>query len=161
MSQLVEETPNANMVSAVPTVCLDSVVTGLLSGFNDSGDPLVVFAANPQSEAMAARSTVTLYNGDIGAEVALLFEDGDLKRPLIIGLIHRPKTVIESPIDELSPVEIDAERLILNAGREIVLRCGQASITLTRAGKIIIRGAYLSSQSSGVNRIKGGSVQIN
>ncbi|MEW5071937.1 hypothetical protein AB1P14_09365, partial [Pseudomonas aeruginosa] len=38
---------------------------------------------------------------------------------------------------------------------------GKASITLTRAGKVIIRGAYLSSRSTGVNRIKGGSVQIN
>ena len=41
------------------------------------------------------------------------------------------------------------------------LRCGKASITLTRAGKVLIRGAYLLSRSSGVNRIKGGSVQIN
>ena len=30
-----------------------------------------------------------------------------------------------------------------------------------RAGKVLIRGAYLLSRSSGVNRIKGGSVQIN
>jgi hypothetical protein len=53
------------------------------------------------------------------------------------------------------------ERLELTASREIVLRCGDASITLTRAGKIILRGAYLLSRSSGVNKIKGGSVQIN
>ena len=33
--------------------------------------------------------------------------------------------------------------------------------TLTRAGKILIRGAYLLARSSGVNRIQGGSVQIN
>ena len=42
-----------------------------------------------------------------------------------------------------------------------MLRCGKASITLTREGKVLIKGAYLSSRSSGVNRIKGGSVQIN
>ena len=44
---------------------------------------------------------------------------------------------------------------------EIELRCGKASLILTRAGKVLIRGAYLLSRSSGVNRIKGGSVQIN
>ena len=55
----------------------------------------------------------------------------------------------------------DDEKLILTAEKEIVLRCGLASITLTRAGKVILRGAYLLSRSSGVNRIKGGSVQIN
>lgn len=55
----------------------------------------------------------------------------------------------------------DGERLVLKAGREIVLQCGKASITLTSAGKVIIRGAYVLSRSSGVNRIVGGSVQIN
>ena len=53
------------------------------------------------------------------------------------------------------------DRLELVARREIVLRCGNASITLTRAGKIILRGTYVLSRSSGVNKIKGGSVQIN
>ena len=51
--------------------------------------------------------------------------------------------------------------MVLKAQQEIVLECGKASITLTRAGKVLIRGAYLLSRSSGVNRIKGGSVQIN
>jgi uncharacterized protein (DUF2345 family) len=58
-------------------------------------------------------------------------------------------------------VDIDGQRLQFEAKDEIVLKCGKASITLTKAGKIIIRGTYLLSRSSGVNRIKGGSVQIN
>ena len=49
----------------------------------------------------------------------------------------------------------------ITAEKEIVLKCGKASITLTKAGKVIIRGTYLLNRSSGVNRIKGGSVQIN
>lgn len=53
------------------------------------------------------------------------------------------------------------ERLVLTADREIVLQVGKASITLTKAGKIILRGTYVVSRSSGVNKIKGGSVQIN
>ncbi len=44
---------------------------------------------------------------------------------------------------------------------QIVLRCGKASITLTKEGKVILQGAYVSNQSSGVLRLKGGSVQIN
>ena len=63
--------------------------------------------------------------------------------------------------EPVASVQLDDQRLELRAEREIVLRCGKASITLTRAGKVIIQGAYLSSRSSGVNRIKGGSVQIN
>jgi hypothetical protein len=42
-----------------------------------------------------------------------------------------------------------------------VLRCGKASITLTSAGKVLIRGTYVLSRSSGVNKIKGGSIQLN
>jgi hypothetical protein len=56
---------------------------------------------------------------------------------------------------------VDGKRFVFTAEDEIVLRCGRASITLTRAGKVLIRGAYLLNRSSGVNRIKGGSVQIN
>jgi hypothetical protein len=56
---------------------------------------------------------------------------------------------------------VDGERLEFTASREMVFRCGEASITLTRAGKVLIQGCYLLSRSSGVNRIKGGSVQIN
>jgi hypothetical protein len=49
----------------------------------------------------------------------------------------------------------------MTAREQLVLRCGAASITLTRDGKVLIQGAYVSHRSSGVMRIKGGSVQIN
>ena len=55
----------------------------------------------------------------------------------------------------------DGEKVEVNAERELVLRCGKASITLTRAGKILLRGAYVSTRATGVNRVQGGSVQIN
>ena len=53
------------------------------------------------------------------------------------------------------------DELIVNAGKQLTIRCGESSITLTAAGKIILRGKYIVSRSSGVQRIKGGSVQIN
>jgi hypothetical protein len=49
----------------------------------------------------------------------------------------------------------------VSAEREIVLRCGDASITLTRAGKVIIKGRYVVSRSTGYNKIKGATVDIN
>jgi len=58
-------------------------------------------------------------------------------------------------------VLIDGKRVTFDAKEEIVLRCGKASIILTRAGRVIIRGAYILSRSSSVNRIQGGSVRIN
>jgi uncharacterized protein (DUF2345 family) len=56
---------------------------------------------------------------------------------------------------------VDGEQVVIEGKKEIVLKCGKSSITLTRAGKVLIRGAYVLSRSSGVNRIKGGSVQVN
>lgn len=58
-------------------------------------------------------------------------------------------------------VDADGERMMVSAKEQLVLRCGKASITLTKAGKVIIKGSYVLSRSSGVNRIKGGSVQLN
>jgi hypothetical protein len=141
---------------------------GIIVGFHDSGGPLVDFPSNPFSEYLPAHSIVTLSKSEIGREVVLLFEEGDLQKPIVMGLIQHQNPADSHSEDNVgdekpSPVavEIDGDRLIFVAEKEIVLRCGQASITLTRAGKILIRGTYLLNRSSGVNRIKGGSVQIN
>jgi uncharacterized protein (DUF2345 family) len=56
---------------------------------------------------------------------------------------------------------VDDQRIVLSAEREITLQCGEASITLTRAGKVLIKGTYVLSRSSGYNKIKGAAVDIN
>ena len=114
----------------------------------------------PGRTALAARATTRLKDTDVGREVALLFEGGDPRLPLVIGVIQHPE---QKKIEPGLPftADLDGERILLSAQKEIVLQCGKASITLTRAGKVLIRGAYLLSRSSGVNRVKGGSVQIN
>lgn len=58
-------------------------------------------------------------------------------------------------------VRVDGKRLVIEGYDEIELRCGEATITLRRNGKIIISGARVETRSRGVNRIKGGSVKIN
>jgi hypothetical protein len=147
---------------------LDGVMVGILVGLKDSGTPIIDFPANPTGSHVPARCTVSLSAKDVGREVALMFEGGDPRKPIVMGLIQHSKQVQpnfpeiisgsrQNPIE----VEIDGERLVFTAKKEIVLCCGNASITLTQAGKVLIRGAYLLSRSSGVNRIKGGSVQIN
>ncbi len=134
---------------------VDEIVIGKLMGIAEQGEPLVDFPDNPARHPLMARSTVDLTHEHIGREVALLFETGKLTKPIVMGLLRIPKPLSQST------AEIDGERLELSAEREIVLRCGEASITLTRAGKILLRGKYLLSRSSGVNRIKGGSIQLN
>ncbi|MEO1082190.1 MAG: DUF6484 domain-containing protein [Pseudomonadota bacterium] len=139
---------------------IEGVVIGVLAGFDSSGAPLVVFPGNTSESGLPARSSARLTKRDEGREVALMFENGDPGRPLIIGRIQRPD---EIELEDSAPLaaKLDGERIELKADREIVLSCGKASITLTRAGKILIRGTYVLSRSSGANRIRGGSVQIN
>jgi hypothetical protein len=56
---------------------------------------------------------------------------------------------------------VDAERIILSGKREVVLRCGKASILLAADGSVVIKGAKLIISATGVHRIRGGAVQIN
>jgi hypothetical protein len=131
---------------------VDGPVLGRLWAL-DEGGPRVRFDDAPGGEVLA-RSVVALSSGDIGCEVVLLFEQRDPARPLVMGIVREPRC---EPIRS----EIDGEKLVFTAEREIVLRCGEASITLTRAGKVIIQGAYVVTRSSGANRIKGAVVEIN
>lgn len=138
---------------------IQGVVIGVLMGFGDQGDPLVVYPGNRSETAVMARSTAALSNVDIGRDVALMFENGDPGRPLIVGPIVKPS---DAPDPRVGATEdSEPEHLEFTASQAIVLRCGKASLTLTRAGKILLRGAYIFSRSTGVNKIKGGSVQLN
>lgn len=64
------------------------------------------------------------------------------------------------PLETLEAV-VDGKRVVIDAQDEVVIRCGKASITLRRNGRVVIRGTYVETRAEGVNRIKGGSVQIN
>ena len=144
------------------------VVIGRLVDLTPTGEPLIDFASNPSGLPLPAKSTVVIGKETIGGEVLLLFEQKNIRKPIVIGVMQPPKLydkktkgVTLSQQLLVSGVECDGEKVVFSAEKEIVLRCGDASITLTRAGKILLRGKYLLSRSSGVNKIKGGSVQIN
>ncbi len=161
------------------------IIIGVLTGINEQGQPLVSFQENITDTSVVALSTVALHQQQIGRQVALLFAEGNPEKPIIMGLIHSALDAMienfemladsevaleENPKDahdntELAPkiddVYLDGKRVVLEGKEEIVLKCGDASITLTKAGKILIRGKYLLSRSTGVNRILGGSVQVN
>src|SRR5262245_60892182 len=69
---------------------LTGVVLGTLAAWDDAGNPLVDFPGNPWSCFLTARSTVPLSQAAVGKEVALLFVEGDLRRPLVVGLVQTP-----------------------------------------------------------------------
>ena len=124
--------------------------------------------AHPFEEDYAipvSQTIVDIGREHTGSEVLLSFIEGDIFRPVITGIIQAlelESIEYETKDKQRTSVKLDdQEKLIFEADKEIVLKCGKSSITLTRAGKVLICGAYVLSRSSGVNKIKGGSVQLN
>lgn len=167
------------------------VILGRLAAFDHGGNPLVVYSQSPDGNPHVAVSTVAISPQNIGRQVALLFSNGDLRKPVIMGMIYSPlddllerESSTERPslesevaqatwldskgIESHAPLKklgdtvcVDGKKICIEGQEEVVIRCGESSITLTKSGKILIRGKYLLSRSSGVNRILGGSVQVN
>lgn len=143
-------------------VRIDGVQVGTLVGFADGGaTPLVIYPGQPTTAAQPARATLDLHAAHVGRNAVLMFENGDPRRPIIVGCLHQPEASLTSTADGLLEVHADGQRVVVIAKEQMVLRCGKASITLSKEGKVIVQGTYLSTQSSGVLRIRGGSVQIN
>lgn len=99
-------------------------------------------------EAPLWAQSLVLVSAAVGRLAAVTMMDD---QPLILGLIQPP----------LPEVEVDGEELVLEARREMTLRCGKASITMTADGRVTIRGTQVLSRSDGANRVQGASVQLN
>lgn len=133
-------------------------ITGRLAGFSEAGWPLVDFDGNPVTggavEARNACPELARRDGaPIGAELLLQFVQGDPTRPVVVGVMQPPAPAWQAQLDD--------EVLQLRATRRIELSCGASSIVLGADGKVVIKGAHLLSRSSGPNKIRGASVEIN
>ncbi|RYG50239.1 MAG: hypothetical protein EOO01_11170 [Chitinophagaceae bacterium] len=182
------------MENTLPTLAPGEIVLGALVSIDAFGNPLVSYPQSLDKNPVIAITTLAVNPSFVGRQVALLFANGDYRKPIIMGFIYSPldqlldnyPSQIETPTslgsesdqqvfpNEISvsrenneknfqseTVHVDGKRVVIEGQEEVVLMCGESSITLTKAGKVIIRGKYLVSRSSGVNRILGGSVQVN
>jgi hypothetical protein len=141
-----------------------SARVGWIAGVSPQGQPLVDFPGS-RGGPFEAGSTVAAARRQ---QVVLLFDGGDPRSPIVAGFVvpavpaEEPRALAEAPGSARPDVaEVDGKRVCIEGMDEVVLRCGEASITLRRSGKVVIRGAYLESHSKGTNRIKGGTIQIN
>jgi hypothetical protein len=150
----------------------DGVRIGRITGVSPNGQIFVEShrkGETPIAASLTSSASENLLKMDspIGRKVLLAFVDNDPGYPVIIDTIYSPSaTLMEAAnpvLEGQKPEEVlvDQKQLILEAEEEIVLRCGDASITLNRAGKVFIKGNYLISRSSGTNCINGKSIRIN
>jgi hypothetical protein len=178
--------PDSATTAATATIADAAVKVGRLVPGSAVGALLVDFdgsAGGPR----AARSIVMLDDKTLHQAIAvrqpvvLLFENGDPGLPIVVGLVPAapgaellapllvaPAAAVPASVARPAPAPaerieavVDGKRVVLEGRDEVVLRCGEASITLRRDGKLILRGAYVETHAKGVNRIKGGSVKIN
>ena len=141
---------------------LAGAATARFQGFALDERPLVGGLPGLPGEVVPAQTTVPLSRSNVGCAVVVVFEGGDVRRPIVLGVLQGPgPAASDATVPRQLAIDMDDDRIVLSAEREIVLRCGDASITLTRAGKVVIRGSYILSRSSGYNKIKGAAVDIN
>lgn len=99
---------------------------------------------------LAAPLTIAQLRQAMAAGQLAVVLDGP--KPVLLGLL-------QTRADQ--DLSLDGRHVAITAGESFTITCGKASICLTKAGKVVVRGADVLTRSSGLNRVKGGSVQIN
>jgi voltage-gated potassium channel Kch len=99
-------------------------------------------------------------------EVLLLFENGDPTQPVVVALLRSATPLLDQVLARShqiaeQPTRVDGRQVVIEGQEEIVLQCGEASLTLRRDGKVILRGLNVTTQADEVHKIRGGKVQIN
>lgn len=131
-----------------------------LQALGPRGEPWVTDGL-AKRKPVKARSLVALYPSLVGREVLVCAAQPE-GTPVIVGFLHEPDLAAKENAPATSvDLVVDRERIVLSARQEVVLRCGQGSITLTADGKVTVRGADVVSTANRTNRIRGGAVRIN
>jgi len=101
----------------------------------------------------------------------LIAHDPVLQSGYVIGVVDKPEeearngesdravTIVRT--DESNNARITGKRILIEAGEELQIKCGDAMILINRNGKIVVKGESITSRARGVNKIKGAAVAIN
>jgi len=124
--------------------------------FPGAPGPLPALCAVAQ-DALPARDTLP------GAPVLLVFEDGDATRPVIVGFIRERLWADPTQAVDDAPVSgaLRAARVVIEGEQEVVIRCGEGSISLAADGRILIKGRNLTSRAAETNKVRGAVVLVN
>lgn len=168
----VESDPIAELMQApvirdgnTPASSIPGLISASVVGVSAAGCPLVKM---PDRDEPCEATPVWMepepdWAHCAGLQVVVGFENGDTGKALLVGVLGRPAKLKEAPQtgDEAASPQASEDVVKIASEKELVLECGKAKIMLRADGRIAILGGYVISRSSGVNKIKGGSVQIN
>ena len=141
LSPLLKGERSARWVRDGPELLHGSVVGELLAVTDDGRVPLVRHHGCNEPAALRARTMIDLHGQHIGSLVVLVFETGDPSLPIVVGLLRGTTSWATQDLPAQVEIDADGERMIVSAREQLVVRCGKASITLTKAGKVLIEGS--------------------
>ncbi len=103
-------------------------------------------------------------DGAVGREVLVCFDGDDARRPVILGVMEDPVDLLleratQAPL--VPEARVDGRRVVIEGADEVTLVCGEASITLTRDGRVALKGVNVTSEAGELQRIRGAVVKIN
>jgi uncharacterized protein DUF6484 len=153
-------------LSEVTAAGKPSVYVGRIVEITEEGCPIVRYGdAGTRSQARLALSDGPGEQQDwIGLPVLLVLENGNPDRPIIVGFVRDTLSSARAAANRPEPaqsVEIDGKAVTLEGRESVVIRCGDASITLRADGQVVIKGRRLTSRAAETHKIRGASVLIN
>src|ERR1017187_7454107 len=84
-AQPVESSPDVVAGMALHTGW--EVVVGAIVGMMNSAEPLVTYPCSEGGSPVKARTLVAIHQENMGQQAVLAFEEGDITRPIVLGLI--------------------------------------------------------------------------
>lgn len=138
-------------------------VVGKVVDISADGNPFVNYPGN-LSGPVPARTILSINTAEeekqlLDADVLLLlWRNGESVTPIIVGILRERFESRRLRSDAVGRVK---RRVIVEASEEILFECGESSLRMRKDGRVTTKGRNLVSRSSGANKIKGASIQLN
>ena len=123
----------------------------------ENGAAVVDWEGNASGPLVARSALGERRAGDTTpSAVVIAFEAGDLRRPVIVGVVHDALWAEPPVVGNAMPANV-----VVEARESLELRCGESRLEFDRSGRVTLRGREIVSRAKGLQRIKGATVEIN
>lgn len=146
-----------------PRRAVGDVVLAVVNAINGHGEALVDLALDGVTTAVWASVAGHIDESGIGRTAVVMFIAGEWERPLVVGLVRAADAApVPAPAETVPDAPARAEKhVVVEAGEALTLKCGKASLTMQKNGRLVLRGTDIASYASGTQRINGAIVEVN